>query len=77
MSVKLIKSSLVGELVSNGEHICIASRPIHSDTFIVLAFRAKHPVHKYVVWTSEHDGTCYQGDYFEDLGEAYERYLTR
>ena len=71
-----VGQGLRGKHLQNGA-LCIASAPHRYDgEFVVLAFR-DHPVDPYVVWYSDADGNCWQGDYCTTLMYAAARFFER
>lgn len=67
-----IRESLRGSTLSNGA-LCLESRPsVFDGEFVVLAFRANHPIDSYVVWNADSAGNCWRGVYFKDIKEATE-----
>jgi hypothetical protein len=62
------RGSLRGLQLQNGA-LCIESWQINADEHVVLAFR-EHPIDCFVVWYSNEDGMCWQGDYCSTIQEA-------
>jgi hypothetical protein len=71
----LVRGKLRGKVLQNGA-ICVESYQINQDEHVVLAMR-EHPYDPYVVWYSDKEGNCRQGDYCHTLDEAMQRALKR
>lgn len=82
MTLEVVRDGLAvshflrGNKLANGA-LCIAAAPHrYEGEYVVLAFR-DHPVDCYVVWYSDSEGNCHQGDYCTTLVQAMARFEKR